>query len=170
MKGDGKCVQCAAPYEERDVVPILPSTDKDKAFVVERMIALKALGLSHSLKKASGSKKRKANGSKDAEPAAEISGVRDVKADGKNKGSTSDARTDVPRSTSAVAKPVNGLQNAATASLTARVLEEEEARKRRKRDNENINSLYTKKGDEKSRKNTDFMTRGFSIPANARHQ
>lgn len=63
----------------------------------------------------------------------------------------------------------NGIKNSATASLTARVLNEEnEKNKKRKMmgRNENIDSLFTK--DKKGGAKGDFMTRGFSIPASAR--
>lgn len=61
----------------------------------------------------------------------------------------------------------NGIKNSATASLTARVLNEEnEKKKKRKINNENIDSLFTK--DKKDGAKADFMTRGFSIPASAR--
>jgi len=56
--------------------------------------------------------------------------------------------------------------------LTARVLEEENEKKRRRKmmgPNENLESLFTKGGSkEQTAKNTDFMTRGYSIPAGAR--
>lgn len=171
MKSEGKCVQCAEPYEERDVIPILPSTEKDKAFVVERIETLRALGLTHALKKASGAKKRKA---KDESKPERVNGTvrateQPAKDDSKRLAGEDISRSATPQSGAATIKGANGIKNAATASLTARVLEEEQAKKRVRRENENINSLYTKKGD-RTNKNGDFMTRGFSIPANARHQ
>jgi hypothetical protein len=63
----------------------------------------------------------------------------------------------------------NGLKNSATASLTARVLNEENEKKKKRKmmgNNENIDSLFTK--DKKGGAKADFMTRGFSIPASAR--
>lgn len=171
MKSEGKCVQCATSYEERDVVPILPSSEKDKAFVLERIDTLRSLGLTHSLKKASGGKKRKANGDSKAETVTNGADPIDGKPNGDLKSATTNgSRSATPHSGTSTPKPSTGIKNAATASLTARVLEEEEARKKRRRENDNISSLYTKKSDDKTRKNGDFMTRGFSIPANARHQ
>ncbi|KIW66514.1 hypothetical protein PV04_05842 [Phialophora macrospora] len=171
MKSEGKCVQCATPYEERDVIPILPSTEKDKAAVVERIETLRSLGLTHSLKKASGSKKRKANGDSKIGTAADGLDLQDTKANGENKAVAGNiSRSATPQSSTSTPKPSSGIKNAATASLTARVLEEEEARKRRRRENENISSLYKKKSDDKVMSKGDFMTRGYSIPANARHQ
>jgi hypothetical protein len=171
MKSEGKCVQCATPYEERDVIPILPSTEKDKAAVIERIETLRSLGLTHSLKKASGSKKRKANGDSKIETAADGPDLQDKKAHGESTSVAGNiSRSATPQSSTSTPKPSSGIKNAATASLTARVLEEEEARKRRRRENENISSLYKKKSDDKVMSKGDFMTRGYSIPANARHQ
>ncbi|KAJ9609732.1 Replication termination factor 2 [Cladophialophora chaetospira] len=170
MKSDGKCVQCATPYEDRDVVPIFPSTEKDKATVMERIDSLRNLGLTHSLKKASGSKKRKANGEPKVDAVTKTPGVQDIESNGTGKSAIANVpRSATPQSGARTPKPSNGIKNASTASLTARVLEEEEARKKRRRENDNISSLFSKKEDDKNAKKADFMTRGFSIPANARH-
>ena len=137
---------------------------------MERIDTLRSLGLTHSLKKASGSKKRKANGDSKVETSTKDQQLQDSKPNGVIKSVVADIpRSSTPQSGTSTPKPSNGIKNASTASLTARVLEEEEARKKRRRENDNISSLYTKKGDDKNRR-ADFMTRGFSIPANARHQ
>jgi hypothetical protein len=60
------CPQCNEPYAENDVIPILPSSDLDIARLNLRIKTLKEKGLTHSLKKASGSKKRKKNAEKEA--------------------------------------------------------------------------------------------------------
>ena len=62
----------------------------------------------------------------------------------------------------------NIIKDAATASLTAKVLaEEQEKAKRRKLDpNDNLKTLFS--SGNKAHKDADFMTRGFSIPAGAR--
>ena len=56
--------------------------------------------------------------------------------------------------------------------LTAKVLEEENERKRRRKligTNENLNSLFTKDSSKDGKsKSGDFMTRGFSIPATSK--
>ncbi|RMZ92522.1 hypothetical protein DV736_g217, partial [Chaetothyriales sp. CBS 134916] len=145
-----QCSQCGAAYQSRDIIPILPSTDAEKAQVQERIGSLRAQGLTHSLKKAPGSKKRKANG--------------EVKADaGQGQGSAT------PQSGVSTAKPSNGIKNAATASLTARVLEEEESRKKRRLKNENIGSLYSKKTEaDRKQRDADFMSRGYSLATKAK--
>ncbi|EXJ53552.1 uncharacterized protein A1O5_13223 [Cladophialophora psammophila CBS 110553] len=171
MKSEGKCVQCASPYEERDVIPILPSTEKDKTSVLERIETLRSFGLSHSLKKAGGSKKRKANGDSKLAQGQNTLETQATGADGQGRSMPANPpRSGGAQSGSPTTDLPNGMRNATTASLTARVMQEEEARKKRRRENENISSLYTKKSDEKARRDGDFMTRGFSIPANARHR
>lgn len=62
----------------------------------------------------------------------------------------------------------NGIKNAATAMLTARVLEEENERKRRRKmmgANDNLDSIFTKDSRDGKSKGNDFMTRGYTIPA-----
>ncbi|CEO58677.1 hypothetical protein PMG11_03384 [Penicillium brasilianum] len=148
LKGD-KCLQCNESYTEDNIIPILPTKEADKERLIARGVKLAEQGLTHSLKKAPGSKKRK----KHAESSADAT-----------KGTTA-----VATSTSATKSngAGNGIKNSATASLTARVLNEEnEKKKKRKINNENIDSLFTK--DKKDGAKADFMTRGFSIPASAR--
>lgn len=180
MKGGEQCIQCGeANSSERDIVPILPMTEEERDILRKRSEALAAQGLTHSLKKVSGGKKRKVNGA--------VVGER-PKATGQNqekestekpaadavKRETSHSRPSTPQSNIAPApKTSNGIRNAATASLTAKILDEEEAKKKRKMmtgENENLKSLFTKNAADPKRGNGDFMTRGFSIPANARHQ
>lgn len=149
-----ECVQCGQQYQSpRDVLPILPTSEEDKSMVMERIEELKSLGLTHSLKKDKSSKKRKAK---------EVNGEDEATPNGKN-GESGKNGTGVSPKTS-------GIKHSATANLTARVLEEQEEKKKRRllNENDNIQSLYTKAGTEKN-KNKDFMTRGFSIPANAKH-
>lgn len=119
-------------------------------------------GLTHSLKKLTGSKKRKkhANGEASATAAVEESAAATSKAD------SSSTKSKQPTSSS------SGIKNASTAVLTAKVLEEENERTKRIKvaRSENLQGLFHSDTD-KSRhhiKDGDFMTRGFSIPTNAR--
>ena len=139
----GECSVCGEKYEERDVVPILPVEEKEKEFVMERMTKLRELGLTHSLKKEKTGKKRKANGEGGEKGEKK---AKEVAANGHKNGAAS-----------------NGIKNTATASLTKKVLEEEDAKKKRKLENENISSLYAKKDNGEKRRDADFMTRGFSV-------
>ncbi|KAJ5082100.1 hypothetical protein N7532_011143 [Penicillium argentinense] len=163
---EDKCLQCNEPYTQDNIISILPTKEEEKQRLLTRAQKLAEQSLTHSLKKAPGSKKRKKH-------AAETSTEAPC-------GTTEKPDTVVPkpasgsnsRSNTGTLNPAtsgNGIKNASTASLAARVLEEEnEKNKRRKMmgRNENIDSLFTKKEDGK--KTGDFMTRGFSIPAAGR--
>ena len=169
MKAE-QCSQCGQAYQTQDAIPILPSSELDKDFVMKRIETLRSQGLTHALKKAPGNKKRTANGEvKDAHTESDFKTKdpgrsKDVKANGHDI-----QRTATPQSRTYTPKVSNGIKNAATASLTSRVLEEEEAKKKRRLENENISSLYNKQSDsDKKHRGGDFMTRGFSIPAKAR--
>ena len=143
------------------MIVILPTASSDTDRLLRRVQTLKDQGLTHSLKKGSGSgKKRKKN----CEPAA-------IELDSKNMSTDS---TIIPGHTSTLAsnkmlKQGRGIKNAATASLTAKVLAEEQAKSKRRRmePNQNLKSLFSS-GNEQ-RKDGDFMTRGFSIPAGAKY-
>jgi hypothetical protein len=172
MKSE-QCLQCSQRYEADNVIPILPVGKEESVFLENRMERLAAAGLTHSLKKAPGSgKKRKANGDVKAEVKVE-----DTEPD-KPAREVSSAPSPLPRSSTpqsgvSTPKASNGIKDAATASLTAKVLEEEEAKKKRRKmmgENETLKSLFSKSGGGTKHKDGDFMTRGYSIPANARHQ
>lgn len=112
-------------------------------------------GLTHSLKKAPGSKKRKKHAA--AETAADApSGTTEA-----SRSSTSNA---TPNASG------NGIKNASTATLTARVLQEQDEKKKRRKmmGNDNLDSLFSKEQKDGAKKSGDFMTRGYSIPAAAR--
>ena len=144
MTGD-ICLQCSEAYTSDNIISILPTSQTEKDRLEERLQRLKATYLTHSLKKASsGGKKRKKAGL--VETGIKI-----------NEASTqSTAKTET-------------IKNADTASLTAKVLAEQEDRnKRRKLDeNRNVKSLFSSKSGIDG-KNVDFMTRGFSIPSEAK--
>lgn len=184
MKSD-KCLQCNEPYESDSVVPILPVHDSEKERLRRRTQDLAERGLAHSLKKAPGSKKRKKNGVRETGPvddnkakndsatprpgplaSASASGAASRTATpvaGPNSGGT-ESRTSTPAAQS-------GLKNPATATLAARVLDEENERNKRRRvvgTNETYKTLFTSDSKNEKDKNGDFMNRGFSIPSSAR--
>jgi hypothetical protein len=157
--------QCNEPYAENDVIPILPVSATDIARLSLRVKTLKEKGLTHALKKAPGSKKRKKNAEKEAngEAAEQPSKTEDALADeGKKKDREKKEReTKAPQPVAS-----NGIKNSATASLTRRVLEEQaEQNKRRKlAQNENVKSLFSSRdATPKAGNSADYMTRGFSI-------
>lgn len=116
-----RCLTCEIEYTSGDVIPILPTAAADVAKLAQRIKALQEKGLAHSLKKAaSASKKRKKKPADDAGDA--------VPADEK------------PTKQTAVS---NGINNASTALLTAKVMQEQEQNKRRRMENANVKSLFT---------------------------
>ncbi|KAK2074803.1 hypothetical protein P8C59_008981 [Phyllachora maydis] len=125
--GDDKaCPECSEAFSpDEDVVPILPTEEAELERLAARLEGLKARGLTHSLKKDKSAgkerrqKKRKgdeARGDADAGKEEGPAGKKVKEANGKDD----------------VSSRVSGINNPATASLTARVLAEEEARNKRK--------------------------------------
>jgi hypothetical protein len=167
------CVECNEKYTFDNVVPILPLNPEETARLTARIKALRENGLTHSLKKAPGSKKRKKG--------TEVDGIVDegkttITTGGKvTKDSSDNAKarlggngTSTAQSKNGTSTPTtSGIKNAATASLTARVMDEQEERnKRRKVElNDNLKSLFSKTGyNAQTQKGGDFMTRGYSLP------
>jgi hypothetical protein len=137
-----KCLTCDIEYASNDIIPINTVTDTDIARLSLRVKTLQEKGLSHSLKKASGSKKRKKRDEQGVE--AEEKGVAAAKA----------------KATENVKDKIN---NSATASLTAKVMQQQEQAKKRKMENENVKSLFSSRDQTAAMGNSaGFMTRGFS--------
>jgi hypothetical protein len=120
------------------------------------MKTLREKGLTHALKKAPGSKKKRKHG--DASTTDNAIAKLSVSDEDKK------AKKEL------AAKPIttanNGIKNSATASLTRKVLEEQEERNKRRKvaQNDNVNSLFNKTEHKASAGNSaDYMTRGFSI-------
>ncbi|KAK3080803.1 hypothetical protein LTS18_012963 [Coniosporium uncinatum] len=162
-----KCLQCNEPYASNDVIPILPTGETDIARLSLRAQTLQEKGLTHSLKKASGSsKKRKKNADVEENQANGVATVVKSKGTANN---SDDSEAPKLGPTSKVSD--SGIKNASTASLTVKVLQEQEARnkKRKLAGNDNLNSLYSSRDPTKPMaKNSDYMSRGFSIPAHQR--
>jgi hypothetical protein len=160
------CVECNEPYKSDDVITILPLAKEDILRLAARANKLKELGLTHSLKKAPGAKKRKKNAEL-AEP-TESASTKEPTSSPKtkyklvgNEPVKSSSGTSTPTGTS------NGIKNAATASLTARVMDEQEERNKRRKLglNDNLKSLFSSGGySAQAQRGGDFMTRGFSLP------
>jgi hypothetical protein len=112
-----------------------------------RIKTLREKGLTHGLKKAPGSKKRK----KDTQTADTETKTADTK--------TSDEKPTTEHNG-------NGIKNSSTASLTQKVMKEQDERNKRRKmaENENVKSLFSKgvAGPGMGR-SADYMTRGFSI-------
>lgn len=142
-------MQCNEPYTADNIIPILPTSESDKDGLEQRIEALKSQGLTHSLKKFPGAgKKRKETATVEESSVAEES---------------------FQKKQTKREKPESSIKNAETALLTAKVLAEQEERNERKKlvVNENVKSLFSSKNG-MDEKHLDFMTRGFSIPSNAK--
>lgn len=153
-----KCLVCNETYEPMNVIPIIPVTEADIAHLVARTKTLKEQGLRHSLKKAAKEgRKRKA----DTAASAQLTGGDVPKIP--LAATTEHSSSELPKQT----KSNITLHNSSTRSLTEKVMLEQEQAKKRKLDSENVRSLFS--ASKPLGKDADFMTRGYSIPAHARH-
>ena len=120
---------------------------------------MKERGLSHSLKKASGSGKKRKKHAVDTEADESTKPAQDK----------TNATSKTPKPANSNMISTNGIKNAATASITAKILAEEDGKaKRRKLErNENLNKLFAE-GPRGPQKDSDFMTRGHSVAADLR--
>ncbi|KAF4552301.1 Rtf2 RING-finger domain-containing protein [Elsinoe fawcettii] len=147
VAGD-KCVVCDKPFAENDVIPILPTAKEDIARLQLRVKTLKEQGLTHSLKKAGKEKKKKKRDREEDGEQAEKNGNGVKKSNGENE---------------------NGINNSSTKALTDKVMQEQERRKKARLDNDNLKSLFSSRDQGKpSGKSSDFMTRGYEIPASGK--
>ena len=151
------CSQCNEPYAENDVIPILPTLPTDIARLNLRLKTLREKGLSHALKKAPGSKKRKKGADKDVSTK--------LSDEDKKKPSITTPDEDKAKKSETNGNG-NGIKNASTASLTQKVMKEQEERNKRRKlaENENVKSLFNKSDNRPDmKKSGDYMTRGVSI-------
>ncbi|KAK3375944.1 Rtf2 RING-finger-domain-containing protein [Lasiosphaeria ovina] len=120
------CPECSEPFKSRDIIPILPTEKSDVERLTTRLNGLKAAGLTHSLKKDKGigKKKRKAEEA-DREPAGEADKGKGVKPENEE-GSKAPPKTNK-------SSRLSGINNALTASLTAKVLAEQDERNKRRK-------------------------------------
>ncbi|KAI9891058.1 MAG: hypothetical protein M1814_003409 [Vezdaea aestivalis] len=142
------CPQCNEGFFKDNVILILPTLDADIQMLTSRMAALRAKGMTHSLRKAPNPGKKKK----------------------RKKGVELELEKKSASKTLVANAALNGIKNPATASLTAKVIEDEKTgSKRRKLDmNENIKGLFSAKNKGGMPHDTaDFMTRGFTIPGKA---
>lgn len=165
------CMQCNGPYVSENIITILPTTKEDIGRLDERIKRLRDAGLTHSLKKALGSKKRKKHTETETKEAI---GKPKEESEVRSKDNVqSSIPAGIPDDVSSTLQLKNGtsasggrIKNAATASLTAKVLDEQaERNKRRKLGlNDNLKSLFSNSGSTELKGAGDFMTRGYSLP------
>ena len=146
------CPRCDAPYASNDLIPILPTAATDIARLALRVKTLKEQGLTHALKKSSSEKASKKR--KKLDDAA----------------TRTSSSTAIDSTKEKASQSGNGaIQNSATRALTDKVLAEQEAKKRRLAGNGNLSGLFSSRDQNKPvGKSADFMTRGFTIPADAK--
>lgn len=141
--------QCNEKYSTTDIIPVLPTSQTEKDRLEQRIQTLKEQGLTHSLKKSPGSskKRRKTATVEEAPSLVEVTNSSEKPA----------------------SKSESNIKNQDTASLTTKVLAEQEERNKRRKlgANDNVKSLFSNKNG-MDEKHIDFMTRGYSIPANAK--
>ncbi|KAI0880027.1 DUF602-domain-containing protein [Annulohypoxylon maeteangense] len=116
-----QCPECSATFQERDIIPILSTDEAELERLAKRADELKTLGLAHNLKKEKGAskKKRKAIEGKEMGTGGEL----ETGKDGNKMRKGKEDRKDIS----------SRINNPMTASLTAKVLaEQEEMSKRRK--------------------------------------
>lgn len=120
------CPECSEPFEEQDVIPILPIEEAEMLKLAKRMENLRTRGLTHSKKQdKSGKKKKRKAEEKEATGAHGDLKLGDAEVRHQMKAAKT-SKADAP-------SRVSGINNAMTASLTARVLAEQEERSKRRR-------------------------------------
>ncbi|CEJ79845.1 hypothetical protein VHEMI00061 [[Torrubiella] hemipterigena] len=108
------CPECAEPYTEENVITLLPTTQKEIQRLESRLEGLKAKGLTHTLKKDKSEKKKKRKGDEaNTDDAAATETVKKAKKE--------------------VDPRLNGINNPMTASLTAKVMAEQEERNKQRK-------------------------------------
>ncbi|KAM7186649.1 replication termination factor 2 [Rhypophila sp. PSN 637] len=118
QEDDMTCPECSEPFKSEDAIPIFPTDKEETQRLAARLENLKANGLTHSLKKdkSAGKKKRKADA---------------VNGDDKEEKPTK--KREKVDAKSSISNRVSGINNPMTASLTAKVLAEQEEQNKRRR-------------------------------------
>lgn len=116
------CPECSEPFSADNIITILPTTEKDIQRMQQRIEDLRTKGLAHSLKKDKSEKKKKRkNEELDASTEDNKNGSTKIAKNGDNKvKAKSDSR-------------VSGINNEFAASLTAKVLAEQDERNKRRK-------------------------------------
>ncbi|KAK6346534.1 hypothetical protein TWF696_006658 [Orbilia brochopaga] len=144
------CLVCSEKFDKEDgVVKINPTEESDVEKLKRRRERLAAAGLSHSLKKASGKKRKNKDKERDSKESKD-----------------SDKEKEKEKPTNGDSKQKNG--KSVAEDIAAKVLgDQQERTKRRKMDmSDNVKSLFrsSNKGDDSKPRDSDFMSRGYSMP------
>ncbi|CAZ81621.1 unnamed protein product [Tuber melanosporum] len=162
--GEGVCLKCDEAYTGDNIVSINPTAPEDLQQLKTRMEKLVEKGLTHALKSAGKTRKRKkdktgkngdtktgGNAIDPAVPAAPAA-TAGTAAGGSGSGGNSNSST-------------GSIKNTLAAGLTSKVLGDERVNKKRRKVemSDNLKSLFSKEENTKLGK-SDFMSRGYSIP------
>ncbi|KAL7813230.1 DUF602 domain-containing protein [Trichoderma aethiopicum] len=117
------CPECGEAFTQENVIAILPTAEKELDRLQKRIEDLQANGLTHTLKKGKSEKKKKRKAGEAAEEeegSAEKNGEKAKKSDASRAKKEPDAR-------------IKGINNSMAATLTARVLAEQDERNKRRK-------------------------------------
>ncbi|KAL6813813.1 DUF602 domain-containing protein [Trichoderma sp. SZMC 28015] len=115
------CPECGEAFTQENVIAILPTAEKDLDRLQKRIEDLQATGLTHTLKKGKSDKKKKRKAGD-----AEEEGDAEKKEDKAKKNDASRAKKDTD-------SRIKGINNSMAATLTARVLAEQDERNKRRK-------------------------------------
>ncbi|RFU78167.1 duf602 domain-containing protein [Trichoderma arundinaceum] len=114
------CPECGEAFTQENVIAILPTAEKDLDRLQKRIEELQASGLTHTLKKGKSEKKKKR---KAGEAAEEENGEKEEKT----------KKSDASRAKKDTDSRIKGINNSMAATLTARVLAEQDERNKRRK-------------------------------------
>ncbi|KAK2594284.1 Replication termination factor 2 [Conoideocrella luteorostrata] len=114
------CPECGESFEESNIIMLLPVTEKDVQQLERRLEVLRGKGLTHSLKKDKSEKKNKKK-RKGGENGASESKIEN------------DGKLSAPMSKKGIDSRISGINNSMAASLTAKVLAEQDERNKRRK-------------------------------------
>ncbi|KAL7790100.1 DUF602 domain-containing protein [Trichoderma afarasin] len=115
------CPECGEAFTQENVIAILPTAEKDLDRLQKRIEDLQATGLTHTLKKGKSDKKKKRKAGD-----AEEEGDAEKKEDKAKKNDASRAKKETD-------SRIRGINNSMAATLTARVLAEQDERNKRRK-------------------------------------
>lgn len=121
------CPECSEKFQAADVIHILPTEKPDLDRLSARASDLRSRGFAHSLKKDKSASKKKRKAEEGGADGTATSG--NARKPGREDGTTTAKALSKSESNSRV----SGINNAMTASLTARVLAEQEERNKRRK-------------------------------------
>ncbi|KAI3321388.1 Rtf2 RING-finger-domain-containing protein [Xylariaceae sp. AK1471] len=119
------CPECSEPFVDRDIVPVLPVEESDIDRCATRIEELRTLGLAHNLKKdkGAGSKKKKRKAAEEEDSGKSHENETNSEETAQKEKKQKKDRGDIS----------NRINNSMTASLTAKVLAEQDKRNKQRK-------------------------------------